>query len=187
MTPFEFDFTLFGLVLGFSLVEVLGGLARALNARIQRPLGLLTPLLALFVLLDITGFWSIAWRMRDVIPPYYAVLVVGLAITGLYYVAASLVFPSAEGEAESLDAHYFRVKSKVFAIVLACQLLAHASRYVIMGPAAFAEWTLAAWVVVPAALVLMAIAIVLRGRTPNAIVLGLLIAFYLADAASSLS
>ena len=53
----------------------------------RRSPGRLTPLLGVFVMLDITGFWSIAWQARDVVPPTYAALVVGLAITGLYYIA----------------------------------------------------------------------------------------------------
>ena len=33
MTDFEFVFSLFGLLLGFSLVEVLGGMAKAIEAQ----------------------------------------------------------------------------------------------------------------------------------------------------------
>ena len=93
MSAFEFVFSLFGLLLGFSLVEVLGKLAASVKARPQIRLGWLTPLLSLFVLLDVTGFWSIVWNARDVIPASYGVLVVGLSITGLYYFAASLISP----------------------------------------------------------------------------------------------
>jgi hypothetical protein len=35
MSDFEFIFSLFGLLLGLSLAEVLGGLARAIEARLR--------------------------------------------------------------------------------------------------------------------------------------------------------
>lgn len=58
MTPFDFVFTLFGLLLGFTLVQLLSGLVRAIKWASVRPLGggaepvrlgWLTPLLGLFV------------------------------------------------------------------------------------------------------------------------------------------
>lgn len=81
MSNFEFVFSLFGLLLGFSLVEVLGGLGRTLKA--ARPsrtpggaatriaVGSLTPMLGLVVMLDLVSFWKLAWNMRDVIPPSF--------------------------------------------------------------------------------------------------------------------
>ena len=185
MTAFDFVFSLFVLLLGFSLVEVLGGFARALNSQPRRPLGWLTPMLALFVMLDLTGFWSIAWQARDVIPPTYAALVVGLAITGLYYVAASTVFPGAGSHEADLDAHYFRVKRQVFSIVLACQLLAHASRFAIMGSASFANWATADWVLFPVFIASLIFGLFARGRIANLGLLSLLILLYLLDAVAS--
>lgn len=98
----------------------LGKLASTVKARPQIRTGWLTPLLALFVLLDVTGFWSIVWDARDAIPASYGVLVIALAITGLYYFAASLIFPSNLDAEVDLDLWYFDHKSTVFAILLAC-------------------------------------------------------------------
>src|SRR5688500_14878840 len=98
MTSFEFVFSLFGLMLGLSLAEILGGLTRTVQSRAaatakkRRRIGWLTPLLGLFVMLDLTSFWTVAWTLRDSIPAHYSSLVIGLAITGIYYLAASLVF-----------------------------------------------------------------------------------------------
>lgn len=47
MSNFEFVFSLFGLLLGFSLVEVLGKLAASVKARPKSRTGWLTPLLSL--------------------------------------------------------------------------------------------------------------------------------------------
>ena len=65
MTPsFEFFFSFYGLLLGLSAVEVAKGLANALGVRERIRIGWLTPLLAAFVLLDITSFWLFAWGGR---------------------------------------------------------------------------------------------------------------------------
>ena len=58
MDAFNFAFSLFGLLLGFSLAEVLSGFARALKRGSARKLGWLTTLLAIFVMLDLTSFWQ---------------------------------------------------------------------------------------------------------------------------------
>lgn len=185
MTAFEFVFSLLVLLLGFSLLEVLGGLVRSLNARPKRPLGWLTPMLACYVMLDVAGFWSIAWHARDAIPPTYASLVIGLGITGLYYVAASLVFPAEGAESVDLDTHFFRVKAKVFAVVLICQVSAHVSRYAIMGSTAVSHWSTADFIMLPLSLATLAAAIFVQGRAANSALLLLLITSYVWDAVAS--
>src|SRR4051812_2706830 len=138
MTPFEFVFTLFGLLLGFSLVEVIAGFGRAFASRVRprTPLppsgrspsprnpgedwvriGWLSPLLGLFVLFNLVSFWTAAWAVRDIIPPSYVALLFGLAVTGGYYFAASLVFPQEIAAGTDLDVHYFEVKRWVLAVV----------------------------------------------------------------------
>jgi hypothetical protein len=180
MSAFEFVFSLFGLLLGFSLVEVLGKLAASVKASPQVRLGWLTPLLSLFVLLDVTGFWSIVWDARDVIPPTYGVLVVGLAITGLYYFAASLIFPSTLDAGTDLDSWYFDHKSTVLTILLACQLLAHASKYALTGASGY-QWPLVGWIQVGIGLAALVAAIFARGYRWNVFLLVVSIAIYLVD------
>lgn len=185
MSAFEFVFSLFGLLLGFSLVEVLGKLAAAVKATPQVRLGWLTPLLSVLVLLDVTGFWSIVWQARDVIPPNYGVLVVGLTITGLYYFAASLVFPSAFDAGIDLDRWYFDHKTTVLAILLACQLLAHGARYWLMGASAY-QWPVLGWILVTVFLAALAAAIIARGFRWNVILLAVSILLYLIDGVRAL-
>lgn len=91
MSAFEFVFSLFGLLLGFSLVEVLGGLGKVLKSRRHIRVGWLTPLLALFVMVDITSFWMVAWIAREAIPANAVSFFTGLFICGLYYLAAILI------------------------------------------------------------------------------------------------
>lgn len=123
MNAFEFVFTLFGLMLGFSLAEVLGGLVRTLKARAAVRIGWLTPLLAVFVMLDLTSFWANAWAMRESIPANYGTLVLGLVPTSIYFVAASLVFPERPESCDGLDAHYFLRRRPVLACVALCNAI----------------------------------------------------------------
>lgn len=130
MSAFEFVFSLFSLLLGFSLVEVLGGLARAIEAQLRaarigagpeaKPFraGWLTPLFGLFVMLDVISFWGSAWAVREQIDHVSAVMVGALLFAGAYYVAAHLVFPSEREDWDDLDAHYFRVRRAVFGALI---------------------------------------------------------------------
>lgn len=141
MSNFEFVFSLFALLLGFSLVEVLGGLGRTLHLSApgrRRPgdaarvrIGWLTPLLGLVVMLDLTSFWVLAWRARDSVPPTYEALMFGLLVTGIYYLAAMLVFPARPEEWEDLDDHYMAHRRQVVAGVAACNLLANGASFAI--------------------------------------------------------
>ncbi len=104
MSSFEFIFTLFGLVLGLALTEVLGGFARAVKRHGPSKLGLLTPVLSLFLLYEITDFWMNAWNVRELVPVAIESLLVCVVIAGLYYFAAVLVWPEDGDEAwEDLD------------------------------------------------------------------------------------
>src|SRR5689334_20748531 len=113
MDAFNFAFSLFAIILGLSLVEVLTGFARALKRRRVVHLGWLTPLLALFVMLDLTSFWESSWAARRFLSPQYGILLIGLLVSGLYYLAASLIFPAEFGDRKDFDAHYMQHRRQV--------------------------------------------------------------------------
>lgn len=131
MSDFEFIFSLFGLLLGLSLTEVLGGLAHAIEARL-RPgstvhVGWLTPLLGAFVMLDLLSFWQAAWVVRDAVGVSGRALVAVTGFASAYYLAARLVFPR---DADDFDAHFFRMRRIVIGVMfvlLVCQLGWYAS------------------------------------------------------------
>lgn len=127
MDRFEYLFTLIGLVLGLSLVEVLGGLARTLKARRAIKLGWLTPLLGIVMIMETTTYWGVAWVIRDMLPHIWATLGGGVLITGGYYLAASLVFPDRPEDHPDLDAYYWNHKRQVLGIALACTLASQAA------------------------------------------------------------
>ena len=123
MSDFEFLFAMFGLMLGLSLAEVLSGLARSLEERLQpRPalrIGVLTPLLASFVLLDLLSFWGAAWTVRNLVRVSGESLLLVTVFAGSYYMAARLVFPRDLEAVKSLDEHFFRIRRLVIGILLA--------------------------------------------------------------------
>jgi hypothetical protein len=123
MDAFNFAFSLFAIILGLSLVEVLTGFARALKRRRVVHLGWLTPLLAIFVMLDLTSFWEFGWGSRRFVNPQYGILLIGLFMCGLYYLAASLVFPSEFGERSDFDEHYMQHRWQVVGAITICEAI----------------------------------------------------------------
>lgn len=181
MDDFEFIFALFGLLLGLSIAEVLGGFGRTIEARLRRGgtmrVGWLTPLLAAFVLLDLLSFWQAAWTVRDIVAVSGTSLMAVTAFAGAYYLAAYLVFPREVDGIDTLDTHFFRVRRVVIgmmAVLLACQIGWYASM-----PALAAKLThplaLSLTVVLAA---LMAAALLVRGARLSLWVMAALVARY---------
>jgi len=106
MSAFEFFFSFFGLILGLSVVEVMTGVARVLKRRERIRVGYVTPLMAGLLLLDLASFWTNTWGMMQDIQISLGLLVVGVMVAGIYFLAASLVFPEDLDEWPSLDAFY---------------------------------------------------------------------------------
>lgn len=123
MSAFEFLFSFYGLLLGLALTEVIAGASRAVNARKRRPIGWLTPLLAVVLVLDLMTFWATAWRdMREV--QFHASLLLSAGVAPMiYYFAAKQAFPEPESEIASLDEHFFQHRAWVLGgVVVANQL-----------------------------------------------------------------
>jgi hypothetical protein len=128
MTVFEFVFALYSLLFGLALAEVFGGFGNTLQERHKLKIGWLTPLLGLFVIIDLTTFWEIAWQLKDVIEqlPRLPVLILipSVLVAGIYYLAARLVFPRNFVEWPDFDIYYFKHKQWVFGGILFCNIVA---------------------------------------------------------------
>ena len=107
MSAFEFFFSFYGLLLGLSVAAIAVGVATAIQHRKRIRIGRLTPLLGLFVILDIATFWDAAWVNFRHLPFSYGLLVAGLAVALIYFMAASLVFPHEIEEGMNLDDHFW--------------------------------------------------------------------------------
>lgn len=185
MSQFEFIFTLYSLLLGLSLVELLSGLGRTVKARLHVDetaadafkIGWLTPLLGLFVMLDLLSFWSAAWTVRDMISVNGATLMAIMLFASSYYMAAHLVFPDAIPRDGDLDPHYFRVR-RIVVGVLFVLLIVQLGFYL-------SQPTLAMRLASPVPLLLTALLVALmiaaciaKSKIANGVILGALIIRY---------
>jgi uncharacterized membrane protein len=121
MSNFEFLLSLFGLLLGFTLVEVLSGLVRTTKT-LRTPtgglakqirVGWLTPLLALFIILDIASYWVNFWWIREQVPVGFDTVFGMLLIAAGYYFAASMVFPDDAHSWPELDEWFWLHRRQV--------------------------------------------------------------------------
>ena len=144
MSAFEFYFSFYGLILGLSVAQVVSGFAVALNARKRAKVGLLTPLIGLFLLFDITTFWLFAWALRDQVTVSYGLMFGGLVVAVTYYFAASLVFPDKRDDWPSLDDHYWSRKRLVIAGILTANLIVFSFTMVTIPPS-WTDWIYWAW------------------------------------------
>lgn len=188
MSAFEFFFSFYGLVLGLSVAVMATGAARAFKHRQTVRVGWMTPLLALFVALDIATFWDSAWNSFRALPYSYGLIIAGMVIAAVYFIAASLIFPEAEDAPAGLDDHFWANKRTVLLLTVLANAM---SVGVILGVnAAHGQqqtlvWhyltTLGVYVVltVPAALT--------RRRWLFAVLVGLQVAIYLILASLSLA
>ncbi|HWQ85665.1 hypothetical protein [Brevundimonas sp.] len=127
MSAFEFFFSFYGLLLGLSVAELVGGFARVLHERHRVRFGWLTPLLAVFVAMDVATFWSQAWVIFRGAPFNLSLLFLGLVVAATFYVAASVTFPrvTAEGVGDriDLDEHFWIHRRLVFTCVMAANAI----------------------------------------------------------------
>lgn len=183
MSAFEFFFGFYGLILGLSVVEVITGGARILKQRRRIQVGYLTPMLALVVLLDLSGFWSTAWVRYQTIEVTSPLLVVGLAIAGTYYLAASMVFPDDLDAWPSLDKFYDTHKGWVIGGIWSAKTASHTVLLLVTGKTDVLTrfWTQPALlaVVIPLFALMLAICLVKNHRA-NGIMLMLIIGSYIA-------
>lgn len=123
MSAFEFFFSFYGLLLGLSVAVLATGAARAFKHRQARPVGWLTPLLAVFVALDIATFWDAAWVNYRGLPFSYGLLVGGLIVAVVYFIAAALVFPDEGDRPGPLDDHFWTHKRTTLGLLILANLL----------------------------------------------------------------
>lgn len=175
MNAFEFAFSLFGLLLGLSLVEVLAGLVRTSKARRKVRIGWLTPMLGVVVMLHLTTFWVDAWRLRDLIPVTNGTLFVGLLITSIYYYAASHVFPEDPEDCIDLDDYFAKFKGNVLGGVVLCQLISSTAARILRD----APWHLSSVLLLAGFLVFLGAPAIIKSRLANTVILSLIILLFI--------
>jgi len=186
MSAFDLVFAVYGLILGLAITEVLGGFARVLKLkRTARPvrIGWLTPLLGVLVILDLTSFWLLAYDARDQIGANYPTLLAVLVMVGIYYLAASLIFPDEPEAWPDFDDWYDRQNRMVVAGLLTANIMSWVGVGILeaMAPAAAidpiaSEWDAVYLVVGLSILALFAALLKVKSRRWNVAMLAALIA-----------
>ena len=139
MQAIEFSLGLFGLLLGFIMVEVLSGLMRTLRARLpngpssraQIHIGWLTPMLGAFTMLNVLLVWGNVWGLQDVLPIGYDTWTLGLLLCSFYYFAASMIFPSDPEAWPDIDEWFWLHRRQVLACILAVNAPIMLSTYIV--------------------------------------------------------
>lgn len=179
LSAFEFYLSFYGLLLGLSVAEVASGFLNAIGARHKVKIGWLTPLLAIFVFLDITSFWIYIWGIRESVVVNWATMFWGLLVALTYYIAAGLVFPRDLSDVATLDAHYWRNKRIVLGGILFANVITAVPTQIIHPPTLDASFIFG-WVTYWPPLVVYWLS---KSRRLDLAMVGIIIAGYLANVA----
>lgn len=185
MSPFEYLFNLFSLLLGFILVEVLKGLARTLRVRLPSGpgvkadihVGSLTPMLAVFTMLNVLNWWGSAYAYRHELPLGYDTQTIALILCSFYYLAASMIFPDEPRAWPDIDDWFWLHRRPV----LGCILAANVPWFPIsiIGDRAYWNGLVVDWIYITAFSGLLLLAMLARKSSVVATALALLIATHL--------
>ena len=186
MSAFEFFFSFYGLVLGLSVAAIATGAARAFKHRKTIAIGWKTPMLAVFAALDITTFWDAAWTNFSGAPYSYGLLVAGLMVAAVYFIAANLIFPEDGDAVENLDAHFWTNKRAVLLLLMLANLFMGVATMVFDTPKGGLASTLAAYATIFVYPILVLPAALTHRAWLFALTMGLHIALYLCLAGLSL-
>lgn len=139
MDTLNYFFGFYSIVLGLSVVELLGGVARTIETRTISTTSRLTLLVAAFVLLDMSSYWIQAWSLYRHAPLSMTVITHGLVAAGSYFVAAYLIFPRATKprHGEGRDDHFWATRRWVFGAVLLTNVLNVGTMAVLTGGLGF--------------------------------------------------
>lgn len=140
MSGFELFFSLFGLILGLAIASLAASASDILRDEKRIKIGWLTPLLVVFLLIDLTSFWIASYRsLQDVRVGFPSMMwAVGMAV--VYFFAAAVVFPKRLDAWNALDEYYM----KHYRWVIGGVLVANVALQTLTG-ALSAEGVLASW------------------------------------------
>ena len=175
MGDFEFLAGFYGLLLGLIVAEVASRLADAIDERRERPIGLLSPLLAIVVMADITSFWMWVWFDRAHVTMGWQTVYLSTLLGILYFLAAALIFPRTLGRWASLDEHYWSRKRMVIGGLILVNAIVLARMLARALPALDDFWFFV-WIL--AYFVPMAILMMSRSRRVDLVCLSAVIVYY---------
>ena len=126
MDSFNFFFSFYGLLLGFSVAAVVRGLAGILSTRRELTITALPALLGIFLLQDMATLWVFAWDTRAHLKVNYLSIYGAMVVATLYYVAAILAFPIKISRVQTLEKSYWHNKRLIWSAIIGGSFLATA-------------------------------------------------------------
>jgi hypothetical protein len=117
MSGYESLFSFYGLLLGLAVAAVASGLGDLWRRRRKRPVGMLLPLLGLYILMAATQQWMSFWAARESLDMSAETLLIALGMALPYGFTAQIMFPEADDPATDGDAHFLQQR-RVFLGVL---------------------------------------------------------------------
>jgi hypothetical protein len=118
MSAFEALFAFYGLLLGLAIAAVATGFGDQWRRRRLRPIGVLVPLLGIYLLLAATRQWQNFFAARDALTMTPATLFTCLAMALPYTFVAQVMFPAAEDAVADGDAHYLADRRVLITVLM---------------------------------------------------------------------
>lgn len=121
MDRFSFFFAFYGLILGLAVAELLGGFARFVRDKALRLIEPQTALAALLIFLLLCATWIDAFGRFQTVSLDFSGLWAPIMIATCYFLAATVVFPTDEGEYRRLGTYFADRKLFIIGMLLAAE------------------------------------------------------------------
>ncbi len=133
MNAFEYYFSFFTLIIGLAVAAVARGFGTMWQTRRRAGIGWLTPLLAAFLLLDISRFWLGLWGRQEIANMGPIALASVLCVALPYVFVTTIMFPSEPDDWASLDEYYASNSRSIFAVLTFSKISAYVSDFALFG------------------------------------------------------
>jgi hypothetical protein len=133
MSLFQDYFSFFTLIIGLAVAAVARGFGTLWQTRRRARVGYLTPLLAAFLLLDMSRFWLALWTHQQISSLGALALASVLCVTLPYVFVTTIMFPADPSELESLDQYYVAHARPIFLSLLASKIAAYGFDALLFG------------------------------------------------------
>lgn len=122
MSSFEFFMAFYGLLLGLAFAELMNGFASLLRERVPPKLGVITPIIAAIVFVEMLANFVDAWnRLQEVRIAFFPLLVP--TIIGLiYFLVAVILVPRDLHEWQTLNDYFDRRKRWIVGLLLGANI-----------------------------------------------------------------
>lgn len=106
MDPFEFFMIVYGLLLGLAVAELFGGLARIVQERTRPRIGIMVPMLAVILLIELVATFIDAWRNLQGVSIELHQLAIPTVVALAYFSLAAILVPRHFQDWPSLDGYF---------------------------------------------------------------------------------